>query len=81
MTTTSITAVSVLIHSAHSTLRLPTVKKLATITCASWPPRPTWTNETQANTIDMNSNAVVITSAERVPMAAGSWECPSWPDE
>ena len=77
VTTTSITAVSVSMRSAQSTLRLPEVMKLKTGMRASCSPKPTSKNAIQDSTQVNSSSEVVTISAARDPAAGGSVACSS----
>src|ERR1043166_8969918 len=68
VTTTSITAVSVSIRSAHSTCRSPDTMNGASTTRASWWPKPTCTKPIQESTIEANSSTVVTSSDGRAPI-------------
>src|ERR1700731_1215766 len=70
VTTTSMTAVSVSMRSAHENLRSPETTQFASATCASWP-KPTCTNTIHERIMEKNKSAVVISSARREPSTAG----------
>ena len=69
MTTTSITAVSVSMRSAQSTLRSPdAIQVISTMRSSIWP-KPTRTNAIQDRiAMDTNRNSVVTSSDGRGPM-------------
>src|ERR1700684_667677 len=78
VTTTSITAVSGSMRSAHSECRSPNVMKENNVMRASWPPKPTSKKAYQDNTHEITRNVEVVSSATSDPAADGSAsECSS----
>src|SRR6516225_169271 len=76
-TTTSMTAVSVSMRKAHSTLRSPETIHGKMLTRASWCATPTSANANHDSNMDANRNTVVTSSAGSEPAAGGSGECSS----
>ncbi len=72
VTTTSITAVSGSMRSAHSECRSPEVMNENSVMRASWPPKPTSKKAYQDSTQEITRNVEVISSATSEPAAEGS---------